>query len=108
MIARRTAAVLGAEVDPSFPARVENVLQRSASTRPDAVCSQDGLASFVVAAAHLGAEIAASMPDKLGTAAARPLVDRLARALGIDPGISADHERIIEAVADSITNGSEG
>ena len=108
MVARRAAAVLGAEMDPSFPARVENVLQRSASTRPDGVCSQDALASFVVAAAHLGAEIAASLRQSFGTAATRPLADRLARALGIDPGISADHERIIETVADAIANGSEG
>ena len=108
MIARRAAALLGAEMDPSFPARVENVLQRSASTRPDAVCSQDALASFVVVAAHLGAEIAASLEERLGTAATRPLADRLARAMGIDPGISADHERIVETVADTIANGSEG
>ncbi|MFZ1413952.1 MAG: hypothetical protein WAS73_05150 [Defluviicoccus sp.] len=104
MIARRAAAVLGADMDPSFPARVEAVLQQSASTRPDTVCSRDALASFVVAAAHLGAEIAASLRGSLGTTATRPLADRLARAMGIDPGISADHERIVETVADSITN----
>lgn len=107
-IGRLTASVLGAEMDPSFPARIETVFQRSASTRPDAVCSQDPLASFVVAAAHVGAEIAASLRQSCGTAAARPLADRLARAMGIDPGISADHERIVEAVADAIANGNEG
>lgn len=107
MIARRAAAVLGADMDPSFPARVENVLQRSPSTRPDVVCSQDALASFVVAAAHLGAEIAASQRQSFGTADAGLLADHLARAMGVDPGISADHERIVQTVADSIVNGSD-
>lgn len=107
MIARRAAAVLGADMDPTFPARVEKVLQRSPSTRPESVCSQDALASFVVAAAHLGAEIAVSLRQSFGTVASGPLADHLARAMGVDPGISADHERIVEAVADSIVNGSD-
>lgn len=107
MIARRAAAVLGADMDPSFPARVENVLQRSPSTRPGALFSQDALASFLVAAAHLGAEIAASLRQGFGTADTGLLADHLARAMGIDPGISADHERIVETVADSIANGSD-
>ncbi|MDG4574790.1 MAG: hypothetical protein P9C36_05930 [Defluviicoccus sp.] len=107
MIARRAAAVLGADMDPSFPARVESVLQCSPSTRPDALCSQDALASFVVAAADLGAEIAASLRQGCGTVDTGLLADHLARAMGIDPGISADHERIVEAVADSIENGSD-
>lgn len=104
MIARRAAAALGADMDPSLPARVEAVLQHSAATPPDTMWSRDALACFIVAAAHLGAEIASSLRESFGMAATRPLADRLARAMGIDPGISADHERIVETVAESIAN----
>lgn len=101
-VARRAAAELGAEMDPSLPARIEGVLSRSSGTRPDRLCSADALASFLVASAHIGYEMMAAWPADAASAPRFEIADHLARAMGVDPGMSADHERIVEAVAAAI------
>lgn len=104
-VARRAALRLGAEMDPSFPNRVERVLARngdSGTSGTDGLGDGHDLGTFLVTAAHM----ACGIHDALITRTDRParifVEQRLRREMGIDEGMSPDHDSIIDAVADAV------
>jgi hypothetical protein len=104
-VAERAAGKLSAEMDPSIPARVARVLQSRATAGPAAKPARDGLAQFLVAAADAGCSLRAAIGGTVGESARFLLGRRLRREMGIDEGMSPDHDLVIDAVVDALISG---
>jgi hypothetical protein len=104
-IAERAAMELSAEMDPSLPSRVSRVLQSRVAQGRDARPSRDDLASFLVAAAEAGCALCAATGGTVGGRGRFLLARRLRREMGIDEGMSPDHDRVIDAVVEALMAG---
>lgn len=99
-VARSSAQELGAEMDPGLPGCVERILGRS---RGAVGVSADGdtLGAFIVAAADAGCRLVAAFAARTGERPATPFLKRqLQREMGIDEGMSPDHDTVIDTVVE--------
>ncbi|TVR98901.1 MAG: hypothetical protein EA406_05330 [Rhodospirillales bacterium] len=93
---------LGAEMDPSFPNRVERVLARNGEADTHGLTDGHDLGTFLVTAAHIACGIHAALIRRTDRPARVFVEERLRREMGIDEGMSPDHDSIIDAVADAV------
>jgi hypothetical protein len=103
-IARLAAARLAADMDPGLPACVDRILRLSNGTVPDTLADPGTLGSFIVATAHLGCALPAVL-SRNPLSARADLEAQLRRVMGIDEGVSADHDNVIEAVVAELAAG---
>lgn len=101
-VARRAALRLGAEMDPSLPNRVERVLARNGDSGAGGLGDGHDLGTFLVAAAHMACGIHDALIIRTDRPARVFVEQRLRREMGIDEGMSPDHDSIIDAVADAV------
>lgn len=102
MIARRAALDLSAAMDPSLSARVDRVLSAATSAEPKDPLDGRDLASFLVVAAGIACKIHGDLRRRTETPARSYMEHRLRSEMGIDEGISPDHDTIIEALVAAV------
>jgi len=104
-IARQTAQRLGAEMDPSLPASVERALQKSFSSPGDTLSDGADIGTFIVTSAAAGCRIYADIALKTHKPSSGYLERKLRSEMGIDEGMSPDHDNVIETIVSTLTNG---
>lgn len=97
-VARRAALRLGAEMDPSLPRCVDTILRDSPGTDPDELVRAGSLGAFIIACCHVGVGIDAEQRRRTERPSMLWLADQLRREMGIDEGMSHDHDTVIDAV----------
>jgi hypothetical protein len=92
-------------MDPSLSARVERVLSAAAGADPKDPLEGDDLASFLVVAAGVACRLHGDLKRRTDTPSPRYLERRLRSEMGIDEGLSPDHDNIIEALVAALLRG---
>lgn len=106
-IARRAALDLGAAMDPSLSGRVERVLNAAAGTDPEDPLDGGDLASFLVVAAGVACRLHGDLKQRTDTPSRSYLERRLRSEMGVDEGLSPDHDTIVEALVAALLRGPE-
>ena len=101
-IARDAAERLSAEMCPGLPDGVARVLAKGDGTGSDGPPDGGDLASLVVAASWVGCRLYAELRARTDRPAAVYLEQKLRREMGMDEGMSDDHDRMIEAVVEAL------
>ncbi|MCP5365739.1 MAG: hypothetical protein H6905_11030 [Hyphomicrobiales bacterium] len=104
-IARQAAQRLGAEMDPSLPACVERALQKRFSLPSETLFDGDDIGTFIVTSATAGCRIYAEIAEKSIQPSFGYIERKLRSEMGIDEGMSPDHDNVIETIASTLTNG---
>jgi|APTNR8051073442_1049403.scaffolds.fasta_scaffold57661_1 hypothetical protein len=107
-LARRAALRLGAEMDPALPRCVDTILRESPGTAPDDLVRGGTLGAFIVACCHVGCGIDAENRRRTERPSALWLADQLRREMGIDEGMSHDHDAVIDAVVHVLSADAKG
>ena len=97
-IARRAALALSAEMDPSLSSRVDRVLSASTGPNPKNPLEGRDLASFLVVAAGIACKIHDDLSRRTEAPARSYMERRLRSEMGIDEGLSPDHDYVVEAL----------
>jgi hypothetical protein len=105
-IARRAALDLSAAMDPSFSLRVDRVLSAATGADPQDPLDGGDLASFLVAAAGIACRIHSDLKRRTDTPSRSYMERRLRSEMGIDEGLSGDHDNIIEALIAALLHGA--
>ncbi|MCW5700558.1 MAG: hypothetical protein KIT00_12025 [Rhodospirillales bacterium] len=101
-VARQAAQDLGAEMDPGLPACVQNILTHSPSSDPGSLINADSLGAFIVATARAGVRIIADLRENLAPPGHALVQRRLQREMGIDEGMSPDHDTVIDTIVETL------
>ena len=101
-IARQAALDLSAEMDPSLSSRVERVLSANTGANPKDPLDGRDLASFLVVAAGIACRIHGDLIRRTEAPARSYMESRLRSEMGIDEGISPDHDTIVEALGTAV------
>lgn len=101
-IARQTALDLSATMDPSLSLCVDRVLSASSAANPKDPSEGSDLASFLVVAAGVACRIHGDLRRRTGTPGRGYMEDRLRSEMGIDEGLSPDHDSVIEALVAAV------
>jgi hypothetical protein len=104
-IARRAALDLSAAMDPSLSSRVERVLGANSGANPKDPLDGRDLASFLVVAAGIACKIHGDLSRRTEAPARSYMERRLRSEMGIDEGISPDHDTIVEALVAAVLHG---
>lgn len=92
-------------MDPSLPASVERALQRSFSTPGDTLFDGEDIGTFIVTSAAAGCRIYAEKALTSQRPSFGYLERKLRSEMGIDEGMSPDHDNVIETIASELING---
>ncbi len=104
-VSRQVALRLSAEMDPSLGRCVDGILRKSPGTDPDALVNAGTIGAFIIAASHVGCGLAAGLRQRTDRPSRLWLSDQLRREMGVDEGMSPDHDMVIDAVVDSLAAG---
>lgn len=105
MVARQAALDLSAEMDPSLSSRVDRVLSARIGADPKDPLDGRDLASFLVVAAGIACQIHGELRRRTDVPARSYLERRLRSEMGIDEGISPDHDSVVEALVAALLHG---
>jgi hypothetical protein len=105
-IARRAALDLSGAMDPSLSARVECVLSAAAGEDPKDPLDGGDLASFLIVAAGVACRLHSDLKQRTDTPSRSYLERRLRSEMGIDEGLSPDHDIIVEALVAALLRDS--
>ena len=97
-IAKHAALDLGAVMDPLLSSRVDRVLSAATGADPKDPLDGGDLASFLVAAAGIACRIYADLKRRTGSPSRSYMERRLRSEMGVDEGMSSDHDNIVEAL----------
>ncbi len=97
-IARRAALNLSAEMDPCLSSRVDRVLSATTGANPKDPLDGGDLASFLVVAAGVACKIHGDLSRRTDLPARSYMERRLRSEMGIDEGLSPDHDNVVEAL----------
>lgn len=97
-IARQAALDLSATMDPSLSSCVDRVLSANAGANPKDPLEAGDLASFLVVAAGIVCRIHSDLRRRTEAPARGYMEHRLRSEMGIDEGLSPDHDSVIEAL----------
>ena len=97
-VARQAALDLNAEMDPSLSSRVDRVLSANTGAHPKDPLDGRDLASFLVVAAGIACQIHEDLKRRTQAPARNYMERRLRSEMGIDEGISPDHDSVVEAL----------
>lgn len=92
-------------MDPSLPACVERALHKRFSLPADTLFDGDDIGTFIVTSAAAGCRIYAEMAVKSKQASFGYLERKLRSEMGIDEGMSPDHDNVIETIASELIDG---
>ncbi|MGZ9107114.1 MAG: hypothetical protein ACXW3M_15205 [Rhodoplanes sp.] len=97
-IAKRAALDLSAAMDPSLSSRVDRVLSAATAADPKDPLDGGDLASFLVAAAGIACRIHTDLKRRTDSPSWSYMERRLRSEMGIDEGVSPDHDNIVDAL----------
>jgi hypothetical protein len=106
IIARQAALDLSAEMDPSLSSRVDRVLSANTGANPKNPLDGHDLASFLVVAAGIACQIHGDLRRRTEVPARSYMERRLRSEMGIDEGISPDHDTVVEALVAALLRSS--
>jgi hypothetical protein len=101
-IARQAALDLSAAMDPSLSSRVDRVFSAASGADPKDPLDGGDLASFLVVAAGVACRIHGDLRSRTESPARSYIERRLRSEMGIDEGISPDHDAVVEALVAAV------
>lgn len=107
-IARQAALDLSATMDPSLASCVERVLGANSGANPKDPLEGSDLASFLVVAAGIACRIHGDLRRRTDAPGRGYMEQRLRSEMGIDEGLSPDHDSVIEALVATVLRSPTG